>query len=103
MRKYGRVDANHAEVADAFRMLGCSFLSMSPLGDGAPDGAVGYGGLSIFVEIKDGKKPPSRRKLRPSQEEFKKTWKGGLRLIDSLEAVAETVTLLKNWKGKLEK
>lgn len=82
-------------------MLGCSFLSLAPLGHGAPDGAVGYGGLTLLVEIKDGKKPRSARKLTEDQEKFWSTWKGGVRLIDGLQAVAETVSLLKRWKGKL--
>ena len=101
MRKFGRVDANHAEIADAFRECGCSFLSMSALGDGAPDGLVGWGGLCIPVEIKDGRKPPSARKLTPAQEEFRDSWTGGLRLVDSIDSVLETVALLKKWHAKL--
>lgn len=51
------------------------------------------------MEIKNGE----RKKLTPDQVKFWGTWKGGVRLVDGMEAVAETVTLLKNWKGKLEK
>lgn len=80
-------------------MLGCSFLSLAALGDGAPDAAIGYGGITVLVEIKNGE----RKKLTPDQVKFWGTWKGGVRLVDGMEAVAETVTLLKNWKGKLEK
>lgn len=101
MRKYGRQDANHHEIADAFRKLGCSFLSMSALGDGAPDGLVGWGGICIPIEIKDGNKPPSARKLTDAQEEFHQKWTGGMRLVDGMEAVLETVALLKRWHARL--
>lgn len=97
MRKYGRVDATHKEFADAYRKMGCSFLSLSALGDGAPDGIVGYGGLSLLVEFKDGAKPKSRQKLTPDQREFWDTWKGGVRLVNSLDAVVESVEVLKRW------
>ncbi len=100
-RKYGRKDANHNELADAFLRMGCSFLDMSALGDGAPDGAAGYGGISILVEFKDGSKPKSKRKLTPKQREFWDTWKGGVRLVDGLDAVIETVKLLKAWGAVL--
>jgi hypothetical protein len=101
LRKYGRVDANHKEVADAFRKLGCSFLSLAPLGKGAPDAAIGYAGLSILVEIKDGSKPKSAQKLTDDQREFWDTWKGGVRLVNGMAAVVETVELLKRWHARL--
>lgn len=101
MRRAARVDANQTEIADAYRVLGCSFLSLASMGEGCPDAVVGYGGLSALIEIKDGKKPPSRRKLRPAQEEFRQTWKGGVRLIDSLAAVAEHVNVLRAWRDRL--
>lgn len=101
MRRAARVDANHAEVAEAYRMLGCSFLSLASLGRGAPDAAVGWAGLTSLIEIKDGKKPKSARKLTEDQEKFWETWKGGVRLIDSPQAVAEHVQVLRAWKRKL--
>lgn len=97
LRRAARVDANHAEVADAFRKLGCSFLSLAPLGKGAPDAAIGYGGLTCLVEIKSGPKG----KLNEKQREFWDNWKGGVRLVNSLEAVTETVSLLRKWRERL--
>lgn len=101
MRYARRVDANHAELAEAFRVLGCSFLSLAPLGKGAPDGAVGYGGLTILVEFKDGAKPKSKQQLNEKQREFWDTWKGGVRVVADLGAVEETVRLLRSWHRKL--
>jgi hypothetical protein len=97
VRKYGRKDANHNELAEAFVRMGCSFLDMSELGDGAPDGAAGFGGISILVEFKDGAKPKSKQKLTPKQRKFWDTWTGGVRLVPDLAAVEETVKLLRFW------
>lgn len=96
-----RVDSNHKEIADAFRKLGCSFLSLAPLGKGAPDAAIGYGGLTCLVEIKDGAKPKSAQALTPDQRKFWDTWTGGVRLVTDMQAVAETVALLKRWQQRL--
>lgn len=92
-----RVDANHAEVKLAFERLGCSVLDVS----GTPCGfdlIVGFGGLSICVEVKDGAKPPSRRKLTRREREVHDTWKGGTRLVIDPESVVETVRLLQHWR-----
>lgn len=97
MRRYGKVDTNHAEITEAFRRLGCSVLSLAALGKGAPDLCVGYGGLSILIEVKANDKA----KLTPRQREFWDTWTGGVRRVDCMEAVAETVNLLRSWHEKL--
>ena len=101
MRRYGKTDANHKSIVEAFRKLGCSVLSLAPLGKGAPDLAVGYGGITCLVEVKDGSKPRSAQALTPDQREFWDTWKGGVRLVNSMEAVVETVNLLKRWRKKI--
>jgi hypothetical protein len=97
VRRYGKTDSNHSDIVAAFRKLGCSVLSLAPLGRGAPDLAVGYGGLTCLVEVKSGPKA----KLTPDQREFWDTWKGGVRLVNSLDAVMETVELLKRWRDRL--
>lgn len=98
-----RTDANHSDIRDAFRKLGCTVLDMSGIGKGAPDACIGYGGLSMLVEIKDGAKPPSGRKLTAAQVKFWETWTGGVRLVKSLEDVAETVATLRKWHQVLHK
>ena len=101
MRRAARVDSNQAEIVKAFRKLGCSVLSMAALGKGAPDLLIGWGGICIAVEVKDGSKPPSARELTEDQRDFWETWRGGVRLVPDLEAVVETVNLLKRWHARL--
>ena len=76
MRRAARVDANQREVFKAFRKLGCSVWDTSRLGGGFPDCVLGYGGVCITVEIKDGSKPPSARKKTPDQIKWWDEWKG---------------------------
>ena len=101
MRRAARVDANQAEVFKAFRKLGCSVWDTSRLGGGFPDCVLGYGGVCITVEIKDGSKPPSARKLTPAEIEFRDTWKGGVRLVQNLDDVQINVGLMRRWHRAL--
>ena len=78
-----RIDANLTEIANAYRALGCSVHITNAMWDLT----VGYGGISELVEVKDGAKSASRRKLTPAQVKFRSTWTGGVRLIQSLDDV----------------
>jgi hypothetical protein len=66
-----RVDANHAQLSEAFRALGCAVLDLSQLGRGVPDLLVGVPGrcpsVWVLVEVKDGSKSPSDRKLTEAE------------------------------------
>jgi hypothetical protein len=79
MRFAKRTDANHAAVRDALRADGFDVLDLSAAGDGIPDLCVrinmvkGTPVLSphtppVFLELKDGDKPKSARKLTAKQE-----------------------------------
>lgn len=78
-----RVDANLSGIVSAYRTFGCSVQ----VENGVVDLKVGYGGNCYLVEVKDGSKPPSARNLTPAQVAFRKTWTGGVRLIQSLDDV----------------
>ena len=91
MRKYGRTDHNHQEIKVAFERMGCSVLDLSSVGGGCPDLLVGYGGKSILIEVKDGAKPPSARKLTPDEEDFGRGWKGAYAIVENLDDAQEIV------------
>jgi hypothetical protein len=73
-----RVDRNQPEIVKALRQYGCSVLHTHTMGEGFPDLIVGHRHSRRigFVEIKDGKKPPSARKLTDPQEKFWTEWDG---------------------------
>ena len=97
MRRAARVDANQAEIVKLLRKAGCSVLDMSRLGGGAPDIAIGYGGLTMLCELKDGSKPPSARKLTADEQKWHDTWTGGVRLITNPDDALLTVQTLRRW------
>ena len=58
----------------ALRDAGVMVLSLAALGKGVPDLLCAFHGKLVLVEIKDGAKIPSARKLTPDQEKFHKAW-----------------------------
>lgn len=89
MRVRARKDDNHKEIADVYRKMGCSVLDTSMVGSGAPDIIVGLKQGNHLVEIKDGKKKPSARRLTPDEERFHIEWRGPIRVISTVdEAIA---------------
>ncbi len=94
MRRIARTDANHAEIVRALREAGCGVVDLSAVGDGVPDLLVHpptYPAClhAVLLEIKDGSKPPSARKLTPDQIRFHARWKGRIHLVTNVaEALA---------------
>lgn len=66
-RYASKVDRNHGEIRDALRALGVGVHDTSAAGAGMPDLLCGWRGKIVLVEVKDGKKPPSERKLTVAQ------------------------------------
>lgn len=91
MRAASKVDANQKQIVAGLRKAGCSVLILSQVGKGCPDIAVGFGGFTILMEIKDGSKPPSARKLTPDEEQFFRTWRGSAVVIKSLDEAIEAI------------
>ena len=87
-RRAAKKDANHNEVADVFIALGYSVLDVSQLKN-CCDLIAAKGKRSIAVEVKDGSKPPSARKLSSGELKFKEYWRGEWALIESVNDVIE--------------
>jgi hypothetical protein len=82
-----RVDDNQREIIAAFRRLGYSVHDTSRIGGGFPDLVLGLAGKCFTVEIKDGRKPPSARKLTTAEQTFKDGWRGQYDVIESVDGV----------------
>lgn len=88
-----RKDANHNPIAKTFAQVGAGVYDAA--NDNAPyDLIVFWRGQTLFVEIKDGSKPPSARKLTAKAVEFHDicTRHGGKVCI--VKSVDEAVALL---------
>jgi hypothetical protein len=84
-----RTDRNQASIVKTFRRLGCTVQPMHEVGGGFPDLAVGVAGLTLLVEVKDGEKPPSHRRLTDPQRLWHFTWLGQKCVVTTdAEAVA---------------
>jgi Holliday junction resolvase len=87
MRRAARTDNNHEQIVKALRAVGATVQSLAAVGQGVPDLLVGYQGKNILVEIKDGSKTPSRRKLTDDQVKWHESWNGGaVAVVDSVDA-----------------
>lgn len=76
MRKRARIDDNQNEVVKALRSIGCMVQSLATIGNGCADLLV----LSPFtsrmhlLEVKDGRRPPSERRLTKDELRFGEFW-----------------------------
>lgn len=89
-----RIDKNQNEIVRGLRNLGFTVWITSALGKGSPDICVGTRTengvkLNILLELKDGSKCESQRKLTPLEDAFHKSWRGQIDVVNDLdEAVA---------------
>lgn len=97
-RRAARKDDNHTEIVNEFRRLGWSVLDIAQLKN-CCDLVVAKDGYTVAVEVKDGEKPPSKRKLSQGEVKFRDSWKGIYFLVMSkedvqlLDAVSEKVEI----------
>lgn len=88
---YSRVDSNQKYIVDGLRKFGATVLHTHTLKN-AFDILVGYEGKDFKMEIKDGKKPPSQRKLTTGELKFKNEWKGSeYHIVMSLEEAIRVI------------
>ena len=67
LRRAAKTDANHQAIVAALKKIGAKVVDLSAVGNGVPDLCVGLANRWVMVEIKDGAKCPSARKLTPDQ------------------------------------
>lgn len=75
-RRAAKIDANHNLIVATLRAAGASVQSLAAVGHGVPDILVGIGGETFLMEIKDGSKPASQRKLTDDQVLWHSVWRG---------------------------
>jgi Holliday junction resolvase len=86
-----RIDANQNAIVRALRDHG-AYVRIVTQGDGLPDILCAYKGVTALLEVKDGDKSPSHRKLTPAEEKFFKEWTGGLLIV--VNSVQEALDVL---------
>ena len=92
MRRAARVDANQPEIVAALRRCGCTVQSLAMVGKGCPDLLVGFRGQNVLLEVKDGAKPPSRRRLTPDETTWHASWRGQVVTVASIEDALNVIS-----------
>ena len=92
MARAKRIDDNQRAIVKALRSIpGCTVESLAAVGKGVPDLLCGFRGRNYLIEIKDGEKSPSRRKLTPAQVDWHQQWCGTVHIVtcynDALEVI----------------
>ena len=91
-----KIDANHEQVVSALRAAGASVQSLAGVGKGVPDLLVGFQGKTMLMEVKDGRKTPSERRLTEDQVRWHGAWRGGpLAVVDGVDAALRMLGVMK--------
>lgn len=80
-----KVDRNQLEIVNGLRRIGASVQSLAAIGKGCPDLLVGFRGFNHLLEVKDGEKVPSQRKLTEMQCYWHNTWRGLVVVVNNLD------------------
>ena len=95
MKYATRHDANHTPITDAYRKAGVWFRSVSrALGLGCDLLARHVEGYVVLIEVKDGEKPPSARKLTPAEESLQRAFPMFYKVVCTPEDALQAVGLL---------
>ena len=93
MRRAAKIDANQTEIVKALCQVGASVQSLAATGKGVPDLLVGFRGKNLLLEVKDGGKVKSDRKLTPDQVEWHQGWRGHVAVVESVEQAIKILGL----------
>lgn len=91
MRRAGKVDANQAEVVRKLRGCAAKVEILSDVGKGIPDLLVGFRGINILLELKDGTKKPSARTLTADQKAWHASWPGQVDVVASFDEAWQVI------------
>lgn len=64
----------------------------SGAGDGFPDLCIGWRGVNLLLEVKDGQLAPSRRALTDEQERWHRTWRGQAVIANNIDEAIERIS-----------
>ena len=92
MRTAAKVDANQPDIVQALRQIGATVQPIHVIGKGCPDLLVGYRGVNSLLEVKDGDKPPSARKLTPPELRWHDDWRGEVFIVKNEYEAIEVIT-----------
>jgi Holliday junction resolvase len=94
MRRAANVDNTHREAVRQLRQIGASVQPLHTVGNGCPDLIVGWRGVNVLVEMKDGAKNQAKRALNVDQQKWHSRWAGQVCVAESAEeAVVKVIAV----------
>lgn len=96
MRRAAKVDANQKEIVSALRSVGATVEHLHAVGRGCPDLLIGYRGFNYLIEVKDGTKTASQRRLTPDQVKWHAKWRGQKIVVESVESALSFIHEIDN-------
>src|SRR6266436_5504446 len=82
-----RVDTNQAEIISTLKKAGCTVLSLTRLGGGAPDLLAARGGKMWLMEVKT-----NSGMVRKEQKDWAKSWNAPVHVVRSSEEALGCLT-----------
>lgn len=101
MRYRPRIDKNQPAIVKALRAAGASVQPLAAVGKGCPDLLVGFRGVNLLIEVKDGEagaESPSHYTLTPNQKTWHRDWHGQVAIVNTPE---EALAVLRNATARL--
>ena len=96
MRIAAKTDANQTQVISALRAAGAKVQSLAAIGKGVPDLLCQYKGTFYLIEVKDGRKAPSQRRLTDDQVKWHEEWKSAfLGVVESPDEALKFIGAIK--------
>ena len=91
-RRYAfATDANQPEIIRALRKAGALVEDTSKSGKGFPDLVVAFRGTVYLIEVKDGAKIPSARKLTKDQVIWHEKWAGYVSIAKNIDEALNVI------------
>lgn len=88
-----RQDSNHRLIREALRKAGWTVEDTSHVGGGFADLLCGKHGRLVMVEVKDGRKVPSKRRLTPEEQRFAAQWAAAGITVVVVETLEQALAL----------
>ena len=81
-----RTDRNQCEIVMALRAMGASVTPTHTIGHGFPDLAIGFHGVTLLAEVKNGKAG-----LTPDEQAWHAAWRGQVCILRTVDDVARLI------------
>lgn len=101
MKRAARIDGNHRPVVEALTKATMRVQSLASMGKGVPDLLVGWRGVNVLLEVKDGTRKPSERTLTADERDWHATWGGQVAVVETPEEAVTAVIAFAKEMGRV--